>query len=220
MSDGGSQSGNQYRLVTHGESCDICETAAGEYPERPDVPLHRGCDCTVSGPEQGGPNCEIEIRNLRQSYSEAGYSRDFEVDFCQPGDLIIDISAEIDALFESAESFDEGVEDAAEQNGWVKPPLPLITINLDENSHNLVQVDVKIASWMFLGEKWEICSTEDPVAGTRVTETHVGSAGGGWTGPMTAEASVTQTDCEDRSSAPRQEPQGDGAPPDDSVDVA
>ena len=149
--------------------CDVCAAMAGHHGEQPVVPVHDNCGCQVQSLDDG--SCADEIRNV-QSLSTGTWTvtsvqgpygtRDQD----RPTTIEIDVSA-----FESS-SADEGMEAYAEASSGVSD-----AVEIPGRSTAMLNLTLTIEGTVYVGEKWRVCTARDPVAGTRYSETYVGSVG-------------------------------------------
>ena len=209
-------SDGSYQLVNVGESCDICQSAAGPYPSRPDVPLHRNCDCVAQGPPTGGDNCSIEYRNFRSSYAQSVTELQLGQEFGTCGnDVLFTLDLEVSLSDVGYDALDADIEAAAVENGWTRPPDPVsVLVDLQPNTKSMVTIRADMGSWIFLADKWELCVVEDPVAGTHLIETFVGPIGGSIEAPVGGTGTVQSRSCDDAGPPEQPEPDdgaGDGA---------
>jgi hypothetical protein len=151
------------------DACDACAAMAGHHDEEPVVPAHDSCRCQVQS--LPGGIATDEIRNVQSlpvgtwtvTSMQGPYStRDRD----QPTTVELDVSA-----FESS-SIDQGMEDYAEISSGVSDG-----VEIPGRCTAMLNLTLTIEGTLYLGEKWRVRATPDPVAGTRYAETFVGSVG-------------------------------------------
>ena len=202
-----------YYLRTRGKTCDICESTAGEYAGRPDVPLHDYCDCYVQGPATGGDDCTIEYRAFQQSANQFTETKDWGgVETCEmTEDTPFELRPEASAF--ERDEMDGDITAAANENGWTRPSEPSAkSVDLEPGKQYLISADLTIGTWIFIAEKWEVCAKEDPVAGIHLIETFLGAVGGGYEGLIDFDLVVSDTDCGSAPPSHPEEPRDDPEP--------
>jgi len=173
-----------YKLVTGGDPCDICKTAEGEYDNRPSVPLHPNCDCSVEETDNGlddTGDCAFEIRNVQVQTDTSFETTTVQLEV---GDPLTEeasgvISVELGVVTESWD--DELIKSAS---GWTAPSGSVdVEVTLPVGTSGTVEIRLlrENTQVMCLGEKWWVCRRAPAPGGLAhaLHETLVGNVGGG-----------------------------------------
>jgi hypothetical protein len=170
----------KYRFVPDATACDICLSMEGEYEDAPQVPVHFKCNCEVVRLGGAGDDCEYEVIDLEWHEEFDDETRSIAtLDFGGPLREDADVSLDVSYGTEMY-SFDEGVQEAAEDLGWeeeehtatISQTVPAGTTSVD------VTVDLRVATSTFRGERRKACTTENDDGSVTTTYEYLGSVGG------------------------------------------
>ena len=169
-----------YELVNGPDPCDICTGLAGLYPTPPKVPIHFKCACTVHMVDPEDPDgTSYEVRNVQ--WDEARWTEEIAgtLDNCGKPELAASLALS-DELVEPVESFDPGVQEAAEEAGWQKPQAQTVTaeVQMDANTELEFKAALTYVSIVFKGELWRVHVTAGEDGGMLQEEQLIDSVGG------------------------------------------